>query len=305
MDEPPTGWPSYSETSKGMIVMLLDGYRYLQNKRRGERVYWVCDRYKSASFERCPGRVVTLGGVLVPGGRPAVHNHAADAQRNALELVKSKLRRKARLDVSKSLAQIYREEVAAAAPHHQQRVPSYDRLRSTLYRARRRACSAGVRATASEYDDDCCMEIVPVEVVVKQEPCEYILPEATEEHNFNCNEFAPYPAFPTNPIQRTPGLACSVGGVLERCPRVPARSCPRSRVAATRGNSSTDIGGGRRQAGSSWWRPIACRFRLALSPLSRLSRHAGDLRNTPLPVRCWETRYTVYRAALHRASRQR
>ncbi|XP_075537487.1 fructose-1,6-bisphosphatase isoform X1 [Dermacentor variabilis] len=194
MDEPPTGRPSYSETSKGMIVMLLDGYRYLQNKRRGERVYWVCDRYKSASFDRCPGRVVTLGGALVPGGRPAVHNHAADAQRNALELVKSKLRRKARLDVSKSLAQIYREEVAAAAPRHQQRVPSYDRLRSTLYRARRRACSAGVRATASEYDDDCCMEVVPVEVVVKQEPCEYILPEATEEHHIHCNEYAPYPA---------------------------------------------------------------------------------------------------------------
>ncbi|XP_037511131.1 uncharacterized protein LOC119387724 [Rhipicephalus sanguineus] len=194
MDVPSTGLPSYSETSKGMVVMLLDGYRYLQNKRRGERVYWVCDRYKSASFERCPGRVVTLAGALVPGGRSAVHNHAADAQRNALELVKSKLRRKARLDVSKSLAQIYREEVAAAAPHHQQRVPSYDRLRSTLYRARRRACSAGLRATVLENDDDCCMEVVPVEVVVKQEPCEYILPEYTEDHHFHCNENAPCPA---------------------------------------------------------------------------------------------------------------
>lgn len=55
MDEPPTGWPSYSETSKGMIVMLLDGYRYLQNKRRGERVYWVCDRRVCS---RCFGRGV-------------------------------------------------------------------------------------------------------------------------------------------------------------------------------------------------------------------------------------------------------
>ncbi|KAL3199174.1 hypothetical protein MRX96_014129 [Rhipicephalus microplus] len=216
MDVSPTGMPSYSETSKGMVTMLLDGYRYLQNKRRGERVYWVCDRrvfdsvqfwYKSASFERCPGRVVTLAGALVPGGRPAVHNHAADAQRNALELVKSKLRRKARLDVSKSLAQIYQEEVAAAAPPHQQRVPTFDKLRSTLYRARRRACSAGLRATSLENDDDGCMEVVPVEVLVKQESCEYILPESTGDHHFHCNGNTPCSGRPSAHL-----LACTLLG---------------------------------------------------------------------------------------------
>ncbi|CAF4221176.1 unnamed protein product [Rotaria sp. Silwood2] len=121
---------SIVESKHNKPTVLLDAFRYTQDKIFNTTIYWKCEN------RSCPGRAIQYGSN--PPSMKKPHNHDADEMKCKVEEFKMNLKRRIE-DSPQPVKKIYREELIslyATAPQITPFTPMFHEIKTSLYTAR-------------------------------------------------------------------------------------------------------------------------------------------------------------------------
>lgn len=120
-------------TKRGGVNVLWNDYKYRLNRKKDDWSSWKC------TVANCRARICTTNNLLTHVGEHA-HNHEINAFKRQVEEVKSRIRKRAREELT-PLPTIYDDEVTALhdqSPLEAAHFPTFYSVRAGLYRQRRK-----------------------------------------------------------------------------------------------------------------------------------------------------------------------
>ncbi|CAF1103817.1 unnamed protein product [Rotaria sordida] len=121
---------SIVESKRNKPTLLLDTFRYTQDKILNTTIYWKCEN------RSCPGRAIQYGSN--PPSMKKLHNHDGDEMKCKQEEFRMKLKRRVE-DSPQAVKRIYREEIISLhtnSPEVTPFIPMFHEMKNSLYKTR-------------------------------------------------------------------------------------------------------------------------------------------------------------------------